>query len=56
MNNQRPVSRFGQDELAFCSDLGLESETEEEAVRRGARWVVSRGGKIRKTRGPHLTE
>lgn len=47
------LDRFGQDELAFCSALGFESETEEEARRSGARWVLSRGGKIRKAQVPN---
>jgi hypothetical protein len=38
----------GVDETPFCSDLGFESETEEAALRRGAHWVLSRGGRLRK--------
>jgi len=38
----------GQDEVAFCSDLGFESETKEEALRCGEAWVSSRGGRIRR--------
>jgi hypothetical protein len=50
------LDRFGQDELPFCSDLGFESETEEEARRRAAQWVLSSGGKIRKIQGADSAE
>jgi hypothetical protein len=44
------LDRFGQDELvAYISPLGFETETKEKARRQSARWVLSRGGKIRKT-------
>jgi hypothetical protein len=42
------LDRYGQDELVSCSELGFESETEVDALRRGARCVLSTGGKIRR--------
>jgi len=43
------LDRFGQDELVdYISPLGFETETKEEARHHVARWVSSKGGKIRK--------
>jgi hypothetical protein len=41
------LNGFGEDEEVFTIALGFESETEEAALRRGARWVLSRGGRVR---------
>jgi hypothetical protein len=41
------LNEFGVNEVAFCCELGDESETEEEALLRGARWVLSKGGRVR---------
>ena len=41
------LNEFGMDEAVFSADLGFENETEEAALRRGARWVLSRGGRVR---------
>jgi hypothetical protein len=44
------LDRFGVDEAIFTAGLGLENETEEDALRRGTRWVLSQGGDVRRTR------
>jgi hypothetical protein len=36
----------GVDETLFKADLGFQDETEDAALRRGVRWVLSKGGKV----------
>jgi hypothetical protein len=42
------LNRFGEDEAVFYGALGTESENEEDALRRGVRWVLSRSDRVRK--------
>jgi hypothetical protein len=41
------LNRFGEDEVVYKADLGFQDETEDAALRRGARWVLSKGGRVR---------
>jgi hypothetical protein len=41
------LNRYGEDDAVFYSALGFESENEEGALRRGVRWVLSQGGRVR---------
>jgi len=41
------LSRFGEDEVVYKADLGFQDKTEDAALRRGVRWVLSRDGRVR---------
>ena len=41
------LDETGVDEVVFMADLGFESESEDAALRRGAGWVLSKGGRVR---------
>jgi hypothetical protein len=40
------LNRFGEDEVVYKADLGFQ-ETEDAALRRGVRWVLSKRGRVR---------
>ena len=40
------LDESGVDEAVFMADLGFESEDEDAALRRGVRWVLSKGGRV----------
>src|SRR5712692_6710799 len=48
------LNEFGMDEAVFSADLGFENETEEAALRRGARWVLSREAESERSCTPEL--